>query len=62
MADFKPTARLRWVVINPVPDSRFGKSHVSFRMLQQWWQSTVPDYMRSDDDGGEWRDVPTEVE
>jgi len=61
VADLRPTPRLRWVQIKPVPDSRFGLAQVDFKMLQQWWAEDMPSYMR-DQAKGEWRDVPTESE
>jgi hypothetical protein len=68
-----PTQRLRWLNRGPVIDHLNAKTvftstvmsawrggdNADIVVLQQWFDIEVPDFMRSAQKTGEWRDVPT---
>lgn len=55
--DLVPTMRLRFVE-RKVPKVGAKGGWAEWRVLQQWYSENIPDYMRSRNDVGEWRDVP----
>jgi hypothetical protein len=59
--NFKPTARLRFVLRKPVSENSCDLNAMPVRILQQWFAPNVPAYM-VDPTQGEWRDIPLESE